>query len=177
MSQTKSGTPFGLPFFYGWVVVAVAFVTMGIGVNTRTAFSLLFPPILDEFGWSRATLAATFSIGFMVSTLATPGIGAMMDRWGPRIIIPIGAVLTGLGLMTATFATLPWHFYMTLGVMVVGGTIFMSYMGHTMFLPHWFDRRRGLAIGLAFSGVGVGSIIMFPWMQFAIDTAGWRQSL
>jgi MFS family permease len=175
--QTKGSPPFGLPFFYGWVVVAVAFVTMGIGVNTRTAFSLLFPPILDEFGWSRATLAATFSIGFMVSTLATPAIGAMMDRWGPRIVIPIGAVLTGLGLMAATFAFLPWHFYLTLGVMVVGGTIFMSYIGHTMFLPHWFDRRRGLAIGIAFSGVGTGSIIMFPWMQFAIDTTGWRQSL
>ena len=176
MSQTK-GVPFRLPFFYGWVVVAIAFVTMGIGVNTRTAFSLLFPPILNEFGWSRATIAATFSIGFIVSTLATPTIGLMMDRWGPRIVIPIGAVLTGLGLIAATFATLPWHFYLTLGVMVVGGTIFMSYMGHTMFLPHWFDRRRGLAIGIAFSGVGVGSIIMFPWMQFAIDTVGWRQSL
>jgi MFS family permease len=166
-----------LPFFYGWVVVAIAFVTMGIGVNTRTAFSLLFPPILDEFGWNRGTIAATFSVGFIVSTLATPLIGRMMDRHGPRILIPIGAILTGCGLMAATFASLPWHFFMTLGVMVVGGTIFMSYMGHTMFLPHWFDRRRGLAVGLAFSGVGVGSIIMFPWMQFAIDTIGWRQSL
>ena len=58
-----------LPFFYGWVVVAVAFVTMGIGVNTRTAFSLLFPPILDEFGWDRATLAAAFSLGFVASAL------------------------------------------------------------------------------------------------------------
>ena len=86
--QAKGSTPFGLPFFYGWVVVAVAFVTMGIGVNTRTAFSLLFPPILDEFGWSRATLAATFSIGFIVSTLATPAIGAMMVRWGRASLSP-----------------------------------------------------------------------------------------
>ena len=87
MSQTK-GVPFRLPFFYGWVVVAIAFVTMGIGVNTRTAFSLLFPPILNEFGWSRATIAATFSIGFIVSTLATPAIGLMMDRWGPGSSFP-----------------------------------------------------------------------------------------
>ncbi len=46
-----------LPFFYGWVIVAVAFVTMGVGVNARTAFSLLFPPILDEFGWERGVTA------------------------------------------------------------------------------------------------------------------------
>ena len=47
-----------LPFFYGWVIVAVAFVTMAVGVNARTAFSLLFPPILDEFGWERGVTAA-----------------------------------------------------------------------------------------------------------------------
>ena len=58
-----------LPFFYGWVVVAVAFVTMGIGVNTRTAFSLLFPPILAEFGWDRAVTAGAFSVGFLVATV------------------------------------------------------------------------------------------------------------
>ena len=51
-----------VPFFYGWVVVAIAFVTMGIGVNTRTAFSLLFPPILDEFGWSKAQTSAVYGI-------------------------------------------------------------------------------------------------------------------
>jgi len=56
-----------LPFFYGWVVVAVVFVTMGVGVNARTAFSLLFPPILQEFGWDRAITAGAFSFGFMVS--------------------------------------------------------------------------------------------------------------
>ncbi len=55
-----------LPIFYGWVVVAVAFVTMAIGVNARTSFSLLFPPILDEFGWERGTTAAAFSLGFIL---------------------------------------------------------------------------------------------------------------
>ena len=51
-----------LPFFYGWVVVASAFVTMAIGVNARTAFSLLFPPILDEFGWERGLTAGAFAV-------------------------------------------------------------------------------------------------------------------
>ena len=165
-----------LPFFYGWVVVAIAFVTMAVGVNARTAFSLLFPPILDEFGWSRGTIAATFSIGFIVSTTVTPFVGALMDRYGPRLVIPLGSILVGAGLMTATLATQPWHFYLTLGVLVVGGTAFTGYIGHILFLPNWFDRRRGLAIGIAFSGVGVGSILLFPWMQSSIQTDGWRQS-
>jgi MFS family permease len=165
-----------LPVFYGWIVVAIAFVTMGIGVNTRTVFSLLFPPILDEFGWERAAVAATFSIGFIAATLLVPLIGAMMDRYGPRITIPVGAVITAAGLVLATYARLPWHFYLTLGVMVVGGSIFMAYIGHGLFLYNWFHRRRGLALGLAFAGVGFGSITIFPWVQHLIQTQGWRTS-
>ena len=157
-------------------MVAIAFVTMAIGVNARTAFSLLFPPILDEFGWSRGTVAAIFSIGFIVSTILTPIAGVLMDRYGPRLVIPLGAVLVSFGLATAPFSSQPWHFYLTLGVLVVGGSIFMTYMGHVLFLPNWFDRRRGLAIGLAFSGVGVGSITLFPWLQSSIQTDGWRES-
>ena len=56
-----------LPFFYGWIIIAVTFVTMAIGVNARTAFSLLFPPIIDEFGWERGVTAGAFSFGFLVS--------------------------------------------------------------------------------------------------------------
>jgi hypothetical protein len=56
-----------LPFFYGWVLVGIAFVTMAVGVNARTAFSLLFPPILDEFGWDRGMTAGAFSFGFLAS--------------------------------------------------------------------------------------------------------------
>ena len=165
-----------VPFFYGWIVVAVAFISMAIGVNARTSFSLLFPPILDEFGWDRATIAATFSIGFVTSTILSPLVGALMDKYGPRLVLPLGATLTALGFYTATFSTEPWHFYLTLGVLVVGGSLFTSYIGHTAFLPNWFNRHRGLAIGLAFSGVGVGSITLFPWMQDSILTDGWRET-
>ena len=71
-----------LPFFYGWVLVAIAFVTMAVGVNARTAFSLLFPAILAEFHWSRGVTAGAFSFGFLVSAVITPLVGRLMDRRG-----------------------------------------------------------------------------------------------
>jgi hypothetical protein len=64
-----------LPFFYGWVLVAVAFVTMAVGVNARTAFSLLFPAILAEFHWDRGVTAGAFSFGFLVSAMITHSSG------------------------------------------------------------------------------------------------------
>ena len=74
-----------LSFFYGWVIVAVAFVTMGLGVNARTAFSLFLPPILDEFGWPRRLTAGAFSFGFLVSAAMSPFLGRLVDRYGPRL--------------------------------------------------------------------------------------------
>ena len=72
-----------LPFFYGWVIVVVTFVTMAIGVNARTAFSLFFPPIVDEFGWERGITAGAFSFGFLVSAAVSPLIGRLMDQVWP----------------------------------------------------------------------------------------------
>jgi MFS family permease len=175
---SRAPTPWAkrLPFFYGWIVVAIAFVTMAIGVNVRTSFSLLFPPILAEFGWSRGETAAAFSFGFFVSALVSAVLGFAMDRYGPRRVVPVGALIVASGLGLATLTARPWHLYLSLGLLVVGGSVIFSYIGHSMFLPHWFDRLRALAIGMAFSGVGIGSIVLFPWIQAIIGAAGWRQA-
>jgi MFS family permease len=163
-----------LPFFYGWVVVAVAFVTMGVGVTARTAFSLLFPPILDEFGWERGVTAGAFSFGFLVSAVLSPALGRLMDRRGPVVVMEIGAGMMVAGLLLATLVREPWQLYATLGVLVGGGSVCLGYTGQALFLPSWFIRRRGLAMSIAFSGVGVGSILLLPWLQALIARSGWR---
>ncbi|MBC8267583.1 MAG: MFS transporter [Rhodospirillaceae bacterium] len=165
-----------LPLFYGWIIVAVAFVTMAIAVNARTSFSLLFPAILAEFQWNRSVTAGAFSIGFVASGFFTPVVGMLMDRWGPRVVIPMGAAMVIVGLLGATAVTSPLGVYATLGVLVISGSIAMSYISHSMFLPHWFIRKCGLAVGIAFSGVGFGSITLLPWFQNVIITESWRQA-
>src|SRR5437667_7525135 len=165
--------PFARPF-YGWSIIAVAFVTMGIGVNARTAFSLFFPPILDEFGWPRGLTAGAFSFGFLVSAFLGPVLGRLMDRRGPRAVMLLGVAMVGAGLGLAPLVQAPWHLYLTLGVLVGVRPVCRGYTGHALFLPNWFVRRRGLAIGIAFSGAGVGAVIILPWLQRLIAGAGWR---
>src|SRR5690606_3553510 len=154
--------PIRTNFFYGWVVVAVAFVSMGIAVNTRTAFSLLYPPILDEFGWERGATARAFSIGFLASTAAVPLVGMLIDRYGPRLVLPLAGLCMAIGLVGVTQVTTPLGFSLTMGLLTVGGSMPLTYIGHSMFLSNWFTRKRGLAIGIAFGGVGIGSIVLFP---------------
>ncbi|MGY3075286.1 MFS family permease [Bradyrhizobium sp. LM6.10] len=163
-----------LPFFYGWVVVAVTFVTMAIGVNARTAFSLFFPPIISEFGWERGVTAGAFSFGFVVSGMVSPLIGRLMDRAGPRAVMELGVVLMGGGLLLAPLTSQPWHLYVTIGVMVGAGSVCLGYSGQSLFLPNWFIRKRGFAIGIAFAGVGIGSVTLLPWVQHMIEQTGWR---
>ena len=163
-----------LPFYYGWIIIAVAFVTMAISVNSRSVFSLLFPPLVEEMGWDRATIAAAFSIGFLSAFVYAPLIGIALDRLGPRVVIPGAAGIVATGLWLTTHVSSPWELYVSYGLLVVGASIPISYMGHGVILPRWFERKRGLATGIAFSGVGVGGIVLFPWLQTLIDGPGWR---
>jgi MFS family permease len=165
-----------LPFYYGWVVVAVAFVSMAIAVNARTAFSLLYPPILAEFGWDRAVTAGVFSFGFLVSALLSPLLGRTMDTRGPRFVCELGVLAAGAGLLLATVSREPWHLYLTLGALVGAGSVALGYSGQSQYLPAWFVRRRGLAMSVAFSGVGLGSILLLPALQALIERHGWRSA-
>jgi len=163
-----------LPFFYGWVLVAVSFVTMAIGVNARTAFSLLFPPILDEFRWDRGITAGAFSFGFLISAIVTPCVGWLTDRRGPRLPIEAGIVAMGSGLLLASLIREPWQLYLSLGALVGGGVNLLAYTVQSLYLTSWFVRRRGLALSMAFSGVGIGCVTILPWLQSLIAERGWR---
>ena len=76
-----------LPFFYGWVIVAVAFVTIALGVTARTSFSLLFPPIVAEFGWDRATATLPVAVATLMSGLFQPIVGQVVDQLETGICI------------------------------------------------------------------------------------------
>ena len=174
MSYSRSSPPgpggVRLPFFYGWLLVAIGFITMALGVNARTAFSLLFPAILDEFGWDRGVAAGAFSFGFLVSAVVTPFVGRLMDLRGPRVVVELGVLTMSAGLILASIVREPWQLYLTLGALVGGGVNCLAYTGQSLYLTNWFVRRRGLALSIAFSGVGVGSIAI-AWL---IGSAGWR---
>src|SRR4051812_49690728 len=97
-----------------------------------------------------------------------------MDRLGPRIVIGAGVSMMTAGLLAAPVIRQPWQLYGALGVVVGAGANLLSFTAQSLFLPNWFVRRRGLAIGIAFSGVGVGAIVLLPWLQAIIGRDGWR---
>jgi MFS family permease len=142
--------------------------------NRVKAVIRLFPPILDEFGWDRGVTAGIFSFGFLVSALVTPFVGRLMDRRGPALVVELGVAAMAAGLLLAPLAREAWQLYLTLGALVGGGINCLAYTGQSLYLTNWFVRRRGLALSIAFSGVGIGSVTVLPWLQTLIEDGGWR---
>ena len=163
-------------FFYGWVIVGVSFVNLAIVFGIWYSFSVFFVAVLQEFGWSRAATAGVFSSFMLVHSLAAVLIGALLDRLGPRIVFPAAACVVALGLLATSRMTALWQFYLWYGVFTPVGVCAIGFIAHSMVLPKWFQRKRGLAIGIAMAGVGLGMQIFVPATQLVISGHGWRSA-
>ncbi|MHB0868879.1 MAG: MFS transporter [Chloroflexota bacterium] len=163
-----------LPFFYGWIIVAVTFICFAVGYATWHSFSIFYVAILEEYGWSRAATAATFSVFTMVYGFYSPVAGGLIDLFGPRRILPLGAIILGIGLLLTTRLSTLLEFYLLFGVIAaVGLSSFGSVPAFTV-LNGWFVKKRGLAGGLATAGIGVGTLVLVPFLQSVILNYGWR---
>lgn len=165
-----------LPFFYGWVIVALIFVCFGIGYAAYHSFSIFYVAILADYGWSRASTVGALSIFSLVYGFSSPLTGGLVDRFGPRLVMPAAALLLGTGLLLMTRMSSITEFYLLYGVVVAIGLSAMGLVPNFVVLSGWFVRDRGLAWGIAVAGVGVGTFFFAPLLQRIIDTQGWRSA-
>jgi MFS family permease len=164
--------------FYGWWIILVAAVglSMGYGPIVAFTFGVFFKPLSQEFGWGRAQVSLAFSLSLLISSFASPVIGRLVDRFGARKVIVPSVALFGFGLISfSSLSAHLWHLYaiyLILGI-VGGGTAPLPYSN---VISHWFDQRRGLALGLAMVGLGLSTFIMPSLAQTLIATGGWRRA-
>lgn len=140
----------------------------------RTTYSVFLVALLDEFHWSRAAAAGVQSVSFMVYTCSAPLVGTLLDRFGPRRVILPGIALLCAGLFLSSAVRSLVQFYLVYGVLVAFGVTFVSISAYSVVLSRWFQKRRGLASGVAVSGMGVGTFVLVPLTQYVIGHAGWR---
>lgn len=162
--------------FYGWRIVLVAGIGLFMGYVPIIGFtfSVFFNPLSREFNWSRAEVSLAFSLSLLVLSLALPTAGRLVDRFGARRVILSSAALFGLGLISFYFLSPRlWHFYAVYLILgMVGGGV--SPVPYYKVISHWFDKRRGLALGLAMAGAGLGHFVLPSFAYLLIAEAGWR---
>jgi len=161
--------------FYGWWIVASAFVTLCLS-NTAGyySFSLFVRPIQDDLPWNRGDLMLAFAIWSIASGAASPFVGRVVDRFGPARVIAAGAAASGLSLACLSFVGSLWQFYAAYAIAGFANAA-MGAVPSSTAISNWFIQRRGLAIGIMSAGIGVAGVVFSPLLGgWFIPTFGWR---
>ncbi|HSN71806.1 MAG TPA: MFS transporter [Steroidobacteraceae bacterium] len=162
--------------FFGWWVVLAAAIGLATGIASVNlwTFGIFLKHLTGEFDWSRTEVSIVLLIGTIVTVLISPWIGRVVDRFGARRV-----ALPSIVLLALTLASLYWltpsllHLYVVFALMpIVGGGT--SSVLFSRVVTFWFDRRRGFALGLALTGVGIGAFVLPLYAQALIDAFGWR---
>jgi MFS family permease len=160
--------------YYPWVVIGIAFLTVGVAFGARNAFAVFLVAVTEEFHWNRGLASGALMLGSVMWTLSAPVIGMLLDRLGPRIVLPGGAIIMAIGFVISGFANSIVDFYIGMGVFMGVGFAALPMTSQATFLSNWFVRKRGMAIGAAASGIGLGILLVVPWTQSLIANYGWR---
>src|SRR5258705_3111300 len=164
-------------YFYGWNVVAATFVmamfSFGLGFYGLTVYVATLQRL---HGWSASTVSLPVTVYYVAGALLTAVISDLYGRFGPRVIVTVGTVAMATGVAALGIVTAPWQLYPAFIVMSVGWGA-MSGAAINILLVPWWERRRGLAVSIAFNGATLGGVLIAPALIPLIGAVGFTRAL
>ena len=173
MTENASGK-----IFYGWWIVAAAFLNLFFTVGIIFyGFPVFYPALAESLGFTRAQLTQGFLLGFLIVGLPFGFVaGEVIDRVGARRVILVGVGLVGASLLLMGLMTKLWH-YELLCVTEVLGYVLAGPIANQVLVARWFEARRGRAMGYAFLGLGLGGVVSPLLVNHFIPSIGWRHGM
>jgi MFS family permease len=159
---------------YGWVVVAVTFLTMLVTAAAVGAPGVLIVPLEKEFGWETKEIATAFSIRLLLFGLMGPFAAAFMNYFGVRKVVCVALILITGGLFASLVMTEIWQLILLWGVVVGFGTGLTAMVLGATVAARWFTERRGLALGMLTASSATGQLAFMPLMASLSENYGWR---
>jgi MFS family permease len=175
MKQLKK-TRLTAGLFYGWYIVASAFIILFFNAGARFSFGVMFKPMIADFGWSRGSLSLVFFLNMAFYAFSLIVAGRLYDRYGPKWIICISTVLLSTGFMLTAFIHSLWQFFVFYGVVAAMGLGGPSVSLMAAITSKWFEKVRGLAISIALTGSSLGQFALVPLVTIITLRHGWRVS-
>lgn len=162
---------------YGWVMVAVTFLTSLISSASVGAPGVFILPLEKEFGWSTTQISSALSIRLLLFGLMAPFAAALMERFGLRRVVVSALTIIAAGLLASLAMTQAWHLILLWGFVVGFGTGMTAMVLGATVAARWFVARRGLVVGILSASVATGQLVFLPILAYITDAMGWRAAL
>ncbi|MBI4289599.1 MAG: MFS transporter [Chloroflexi bacterium] len=162
---------------YAWVILAAVMVINTLSSGLRLSFGVFIDPLEEQFHWSRGDISFAFTASFLAALPATFLVGRLGDVLGVRRLVGLAAITTTVGLILTAYVSQLWQLYVFYGVIVggLGNALYQVLLPVT--ITRWFHKRLGLAMGIMWTSLSIGPIILSPIMRWMIETRGWRPTM
>ena len=160
----------------GWIVVGLGFISLAFMFGTRSSVSMVLPLWQLQLGWTGTQVATGASVVFAMMAIGSPIAGNFMDRYGGRLVIALGLAAAAIGIGTTSFVYSPYYYFIFFGIIGGIGQASVSIPLVTAIVSGYFDRLRGLAIGIAVAGASAGQLPILSSLGILIAFFGWRTS-
>jgi len=162
----------GPGFFYGYIVVIVAFLILVVSFSLHSTYGLFFTPMLAELGWTRAMTSGAFSLSMIIYGVLGIVTGGLADKLGPRVVMTLCGVLLGLGCLLMSQVNTLWQLYLFYGV-IVGIGLSGVWVPQLSCVARWFVKRRSLMTGIVIAGAGISQLVAPPVISRLIANYDW----
>jgi MFS family permease len=161
---------------YGWVMVGVAAMVIGIGFGTLWSFPIFIKPLSAEFGWLRGEISFAYAAATLLIGVMGIVMGDLADRFSARPLVLMGAIVLGASQILLGQIQSLWQLYVIYGFLVGGLAISAFYVPLVANVGFWFERNKGLAIGVTLGGQVAGAAVVPFIVRILISDLGWRET-
>ncbi len=161
---------------YSWLILGAGFMILFFSGGSRFAFGLMLKPMSEDLGVSRSTLSLAVTMFMVVSAIAMPFVGRLVDRWSLRGTVAIGVVIGAAGLALMGQVHYSWQVFLVYGVVYALGNSATSIAPVVVMVSQWFIERRGAATSIAVSGNAIGQLVIVAALASALAALGWQSA-
>tara|TARA_A100001037_G_C15114723_1_gene620832 strand:+ start:542 stop:1735 length:1194 start_codon:yes stop_codon:yes gene_type:complete len=155
-------------------LLTMGFVVLLFNSGARFALSLMLHPMAADLGWSRTTLSSVVTVFMVLSALLLPAVGQLADRFGPRLVLAAGIVVSGVSLGLMGLINAPWQAVALYGLLFSFGSAATSITPIGVMLTRSYPEKAGMANSIAISGMGVGQLVIVSLLAAQLASLGWR---
>ncbi|MFD4708023.1 MFS transporter [Gottfriedia sp. NPDC058432] len=162
---------------YAWIILIVTFLSVIIAAVTNTMSGVMMIPFEKEFGWSRASISGAFAICITLVGFSGPFIAGLYQKFSVRKVLLVGMGTLLVAILLTTIMSQIWHLFIIWGIIIglsAGAflTVLNAYVATT-----WFEKKRGLALGLLTSSSAAGQLVFLPLMAYIVENYSWRNAV